>query len=348
MMPQAVRICLDGGAFTRGQQHGIALRQRLQHFVADGQCRLDYLTDSKLSPQYLQQLIEAHRQIVGAVMPDIALEIAGLAEGAGITYDHAWLLQLRREVIGYSAKTAGDCTTLATVKSAAILAQTIDLNGNLDDIIAVLDVTGPPISSIILSFAGLLGYLGINEAGLAIGLNLVLGGQWNPGVPPYLAIRHLLDTCETAHEAVERLKGIPLSSSRSFTLCDSRTSLVVEVLEGQFRVMEQKVSVHTNHYLHEDFVSADRLNVFARNSSMRRLEAARAFTDQQHFDVEACFKLFSASPICVKSTGNIRRERTVAAVVMSPMLGELNLRCGDPSLSKTVTYGLRNSRRMQL
>ncbi|MBJ9977626.1 peptidase C45 [Pseudomonas sp. S75] len=343
MTPQATRVCLRGDAFARGHQHGTALRERLQAFVADGQCRLDCLTDRDLSAQYLQHLVASHREVVCAVMPDIGLEIDGLAAGAGLSRDQAWLLQLRREVIGYHATTAGDCTTLATLQGESLLAQTVDLNGNLDDCIAVLDIQGTPCRALVLSFAGLLGYLGINEAGLAIGLNLVLGGTWRPGVPPYLAIRHLLDTCQTASQALERLRSLPLSSSRSFTLCDAQTALTVEVLEGECRVLEQQLLAHTNHYLHEDFLAQDRLNVFARNASLRRLEAARAFMQRPVIDAQGCFELFCAAPICVKGTGNIRKERTVAAVVMRPTHAEMQLRCGDPSLSNTSTYALTPS-----
>ncbi len=119
----------------------------------------------------------------------------------GLDRDLAWLLQLRRELLGYSRVTAGDCTAYAA--AGGVLAQTVDLNGNLDDQIAVLEVAGPPRRSLLLSFGGLLGYLGVNDAGVAVGLNLVLGGTWRPGVPPYLAIRHVLDTAESVDHAVE-------------------------------------------------------------------------------------------------------------------------------------------------
>jgi isopenicillin-N N-acyltransferase-like protein len=42
--------------------------------------------------------------------------------------------------------------------------------------------------------------------------------------------------------------------------------------------------------------------------------------------------------ICAGDTGDIRRERTVAAVVMVPDQGELHVRPGDPSRSRTATF----------
>ena len=48
--------------------------------------------------------------------------------------------------------------------------------------------------------------------------------------------------------------------------------------------------------------------------------------------------MLSRPPICVADTGDIRRERTVAAVVMLPDRGELHIRPGDPSRSTTQSF----------
>jgi predicted choloylglycine hydrolase len=308
--------------------------------MRDGLCRLSYLSQRPLWLEDLRTTIEAHRQIVEQHLPALAREIDGLAEGAGLSREQAWLLQLRREIIGYSRITSGDCTTFASVKNAPLLAQTVDLNGNLDDFISVLETEGPQYRSLILSFSGLLGYLGMNSAGLAVGLNLVLGGRWRAGIPPYLAIRHLLDSCDCVESALATLSKLPLSSSRSFTLCDTRWALCVEVLSDKTRVLEQKTPVHTNHYLHPAFVAHDELNIFARNSSLQRLAAVEALVAKSTCSVEQCFDLFSRAPVCVQDNGDIRRERTVAAVVMQPLSGIFYLRPGDPYRSTTQIFSL--------
>ena len=129
-----------------------------------------------------------------------------------------------------------------------------------------------------LSFGGLLGYLGVNSDGLAIGLNLVLGGDWRPGLPPYLAIRHLLDQAGSVAEALAILPGLPLASSRSLTLCDSGSVACAEIVDNELRLVEPggEIGVHTNHLLHPDLTPRDALNVFARNSSRLRLTAGQA------------------------------------------------------------------------
>ncbi|MFD7847703.1 C45 family autoproteolytic acyltransferase/hydrolase [Nocardia sp. NPDC059764] len=337
-----------GDSFAIGYQHGERLAARLRAFLADGLGRLDRLLPAPVTPSGLAPATIAYRRAVSAALPDLAAEVEGLAAGAGITSEQAWLLQIRREIMGYQrVPTSGDCTTYARLGSGAhptVLAQTVDLNGDLDDQIAVLRISrqDSPRTVLLLSFGGLLGYLGVNSDGLAIGLNLVLGGDWRPGVPPYLAIRHLLDTCATAARAVEMLRTIPLASSRSLTLADPVDSYCVEAIESSIHLVAQGDSVHTNHFLHPDLVARDELNVFARNASIRRHTACTSTLAAlpSTAGVPAHFDLLCQPPIRVPDHGDIRRERTVAAVVLTPADRRLHLRPGDPAHTETLAFQL--------
>jgi isopenicillin-N N-acyltransferase like protein len=335
-----------GTPFELGYQHGAARAAPLRAFLDDGLARLDRLAPAGI-PE-LSRLADYDAAIADAT-PALSTELDGLAEGAGLTRSQAVLLQARRELIGYQViRPGGDCTTYASRSGGPgggpVLAQTVDLNGDLDDQITVLDLepcqhSGPGRRTLVLSFGGLLGYLGLNSDGLAIGLNLVLGGTWGPGLPPYLAIRHLLDQAGSVAEALEILPGLPLASSRSLTLCDASTVACAELLGGELRLVD--APVHTNHFLHPDFAPRDELNVFARNSSLLRLRAGQqALADRAGGDPEEHFALLSRPPVCVAGTGDLRREKTVAAVVMLPDRGELYLRPGDPSRSATQCFRL--------
>ncbi|MFF4251309.1 C45 family autoproteolytic acyltransferase/hydrolase [Streptomyces sp. NPDC001663] len=332
---------LSGPPRARGLTHGRALAGRLRGFLDDSLARLGHLGDRPVDLDSLRPDIAAHREVVTRALPDLAEEIDGLAAGAGVDRDAAWLLQLRRELLGYSRVTAGDCTTYASVLGEPVLAQTVDLNGNLDDQIAVLAVSGPRHRSLVLSFAGLLGYLGVNDAGIAVGINLVLGGEWEPGVPPYLAIRHVLDTADTVDQAVETLRELPLASSRSFMICGADRTVCVEALGSQRSVLEGDELAHTNHFLDAGFAERDEINIFAKNSSRRRLETVREAGIPKASDTAGHHRLLSTPPILVPDNGDIRRERTVAAVILRPDLGEMRLWPGDPSAVPEQVHCLR-------
>lgn len=342
-------LCLSGNPFEVGFEHGAARADALTAFIHDDLCRINKLVPAAVTLAGLRPLLADYAAAITAATPALSLEIAGLADGVGIPLDVAVLLQARREIIGYQKIPArGDCTTYASLvagpSQSPVLAQTVDLNGNLDDQIAVLDISlsGSARRALVVSFGGLLGYLGINSDGLAIGLNLVLGGTWHPGLPPYLAIRHLLDNAGSVAEALEILNDLPLASSRSLTLCDRTAVACVEILGDQSRVTVAEQSAHTNHYLHPDFASADELNIFARNSSLLRLKACQSALAEatvcSGLGVEEHFGLLAQPAMCVGDTGDIRRERTVAAVVMLPQRRELHLRPGDPSRSSTQIF----------
>lgn len=335
-----------GDRYQVGRRHGAARADALRGFLGDSLARLNRLLPAPVTRAGLAPTLAAYDEVITRELPALAEELTGLADGAGIERDDALLLQLRRELLGYQKiPTRGDCTTYARAGAVPVLAQTVDLNGDLDDQIAVLDLeaSDAPRRVLVLSFAGLLGYLGVNSDGLAVGLNLVLGGDWRPGVPPYLAIRHLLDSASTVDEAVALLRELPLASSRSYTLCDAERVVCVETLGDEVRLPDAEAeTAHTNHFLHPDFTGYDELNVFAGNSSRRRLDACRARLASLAPDAspEDHFAVLAAPPICVPATGDIRQERTVAAVVMLPTRGELYVRPGDPSRHPTRRFAL--------
>jgi isopenicillin-N N-acyltransferase-like protein len=335
-------LILSGSAHERGRAHGAALRDPIRAFLADGIARLNHVVPVPYRRETLQPLLSAYAERIAVASPLLWQEIEGLAAGAGIECDEAVLLQCRRELTGYSRTLgAADCTSLArSTPFPPLLMQTIDLACEMQDQIQVLQLRGRGLAgggSRVLSFTGLLGYLGVNDAGLAVGLNLVLGGEWGPGLPPYLAIRHLIDHAHDVDEAIEILRDIPLASSRNFMLCDRRRAVAVERLGSEIRIIEGPSVAHANHFLDPDFSRRDELNVFARNSSLRRLDGMReraAELDGTDDDA-ALFEMLSAPPLNVQGPTDMRRERTVAAVVMRPDRGRLALRRGDPAQAIT-------------
>jgi isopenicillin-N N-acyltransferase like protein len=331
-LPAERRVQLRGSRRELGLQHGRQLQGAIDRFLHDRRARVEALLTDPGAHATLSERCGEHARLIERHLPDMAEEIHGLAEGAGIDVSDAYLLQLRRELVGFSAMpraaaAGGDCTTFGRCRGAvAVIGQTVDLNGDMAREATALDIThadGPRL--LMLSFTGLLGYLGLNDRGLAIGLNLVLAGRWQTGIPEYMVIRHLLDTCATVDEAIERMRSLPLASSRALTLCDGRRLVTVEHVLNEFELFEGEELVHANHFLHPRFQPVDELNPFARGSSLRRQDACAAALRALPFDAAPAqyLRMLDEPPIDVPPKADIRRECTVASALMRIAEGEL-------------------------
>lgn len=105
-------ITTTGSAYARGHQFGAATAEPIHHLLAG--------LDVDRSP------IAAYAKAIDQALPEIAEEIHGLAAGAAIAREDAYLLQMRREL---AAAAASDCSTFALAGRRPFLAQTIDLPG---------------------------------------------------------------------------------------------------------------------------------------------------------------------------------------------------------------------------
>jgi hypothetical protein len=161
----------------------------------------------------------------------------------------------------------------------------------------------------------------------------------------------VLDHASSVNEAIGLIRSCYLASSRTLVLCDARTTAVVE-FPGAGSGSAAAVEVgpefaHTNHFLNPGLAAVDELNVFARNSSQRRLDTCHKRLNElpPNAGPEDHMALLSTAPINVAPTADIRTERTVAAVVLRPEQGELHLRPGDPAGVATQVYALHRAHR---
>jgi isopenicillin-N N-acyltransferase-like protein len=343
-------IALCGTAYAIGFQHGRAIAGTLRSFLSDGFAHINKFRSVPLSRIEIADAVRQHARIIEEDQPDIAEELRGLAAGAGVSYEQAVLLQIRRELIREGPSGCSECTMLAAMQpeTGAILGQTIDLYPGMTDLGYVLTVEpdGAP-SYVTYTFAGLLGYVGLNAAGLAICINFVQSNDWQPGLSPYLLVRHLL-RFDGIDPCIAELKRIRRSSSRCLTVADRRRIVAIEMTARELRVIEGEKLFHTNHYVHEDLVPCDRMNVFSRNASKLRLARVQEIADERThpWDPDAIFDVLSdhsLAPIglCAHGTGDPRREETVASVVMQPRAGGLHARKGRTCERVTRSFVLR-------
>ena len=346
-------IILTGNAYERGLQHGQALALQIKGFLNDNRARINSIREFPLEENIIRAQLQQHAAIIEAQLPGIALELKGLAAGADITYEDALLLQYRVELMAYNNRNIleGDCSTIAInlPGQPIITGQTIDLPGNMTELGCIFRIipeneTDPEI--LIYGFAGLLGYMGMNSHGLSININMVVSDDWQPGISPYLLVRHLL-TLPTIDECIEELNKIKRSSSRSFLITKYNRMVNVELTANEIRILEDKMLMHTNHYLDNDLAARDKIHFLFKNSSVKRLkllqqllqEETEVINAEMLFDIFADHSLYPVG-ICAHGEGNIRRSETVAAVVMEPGRLVMYARRGYACTAATEKFSL--------
>ncbi|MEO6230957.1 MAG: C45 family peptidase [Ferruginibacter sp.] len=352
-MNKISEIILRGNAYERGLQHGQQLGPQIKDFLNDNKARVNSIREFPLSDDVIQSQVQLHAAVIEAELPEIATELKGLAAGAGISYEEAVFLQVRVELMSYGDQDLleGDCSTVAIKQPGhpTITGQTIDLPGNMTElgcVFRIIPENDDEPEILMYGFAGLLGYMGMNSHGLSININMVVSNDWQPGVSPYLLVRHFL-TLATTEECLQELNRITRSSSRSFVIADKTSLLNVEFTATQIRVLEETLMFHTNHYLDTDLIKEDKIHFLFKNSSIKRLKLLQQlFPSDENVSPETLFNIFADHTlypvgICAHGEGNIRRSETVGTVVMEPESFTMYARKGNACTGETEIFRMK-------
>lgn len=95
---------------------------------------------------------------------------------------------------------------------------------------------------------------GINECGLAVGLNFLLTKNYKIGINSGFLIRAILEKCKNTFDAIEFIKSMPLCSTQNIILADKDGNLaVVECSPNKVIVRENEdFIVSSNHFVSKD------------------------------------------------------------------------------------------------
>jgi isopenicillin-N N-acyltransferase-like protein len=196
--------------------------------------------------------------VVGRRWPDLVEEIEGIAGGAGVDARELVAVNARTELLG--PVHAAECSVIGRVGGGELrLAQNWDWHPDLAPsrvIVSARPGDGPWFHTV--TEAGILAKLGLNGAGVAVGLNFLTcsldGGT--DGLPIHLLLRAVLDRCERSVDALALLLGAPVSASSCITVATAEAGgdalFAVEVSPGGAAVVWPDASGalrHTNHFL---------------------------------------------------------------------------------------------------
>ncbi|HET8985916.1 MAG TPA: C45 family peptidase, partial [Trueperaceae bacterium] len=199
---------------------------------------------------------------------------------------------------------------------------------------------------IVYTTAGCVGMIGMNEAGLSVGINNLMAADGRPGVTWPFAVRAMLEK-ETRDDALEVLAGARLAGGHNYLVLDADgNGANVEAMptRSHTTLLASEVVAHTNHCLAPSTLAVERQReAGSQASSEARLadayrllgEAASRGDALSIEDVQGVTA--DTASICHRGTPPLF-VATCGAVVMRPATRELWAAAGMPSSEPYVRF----------
>jgi len=338
---------VSGSSYEMGRQHGIQAGDLVHRYLG----WIEKQTGKPLDE--LSRRVLAYLPCIERLNAQLLEEVRGLADGAGIRYEEALVCQARgaaasAPLAGSPAASEG-CTAFAFTGAATggrgpLAGQNQDLPPEFADVGIVLRLIpddGRP-RAITFTFAGQLGYMGMNQRGVAHFANALGNAAWQFGLPHYPLKRHLLELDSVA-ACLEVLGQHRLCSPANMVFCDGRGEIAdVEIRpEGiaEYRGPEPDMRLHTNHYLSDEFAPCE---TFAASDSPGRLErltelVKRAWGEITVETLQAILADHTGDPgaICRHGAGG---THSIAGYIAEPAAGRFHVRRGHGCTGTWTSY----------
>lgn len=345
-----------------GRQFGEAAAERIQRHR---DLALDRLRDrSQVAPDAALAAALAYRPYVLEHARFLDEEIQGVAEGSGLSLAEAYLLQLRAELAKQpaqrpSGETGDECTTFAvlpeaTANGSPLVGQNADLPAFYGEIGIVMEIVPDDMPRVLmLTPAGQVSYIGINDRGLGIFANFLTCDGWRVGFPRYgfsrVGLRY-----ETVDEAIAAIRALPRASSRNMIMLDSHgTAADLETTPARDARLDpvDGLLTHANHYVAETLLDKERSPVAqVANSRVRQgrmddlLRERRGTLDagvmQEILRDRACYP----DTLCRQSGDDPTSDViTFASVIAEPAAGQMWVAVGPPDAHPYRRYAFTDT-----
>jgi isopenicillin-N N-acyltransferase-like protein len=342
------RLVLRGSPSQLGTEHGTAFREDIRRYTDE---RVQLASNGSWAGRQAtledalalaEAMLPAHR----AYAPELAEEMEAMAEASGLSAAEGVIVggftdfvdAVRAQPVAVHEE--DNCTAVlvpdALAEGHGFLAQTWDMHDSATEHVVLLEIvpeSGP--RAFVYSTVGCLGQIGLNDAGIAIGINNLAATTGRIGVTWPFVVRKALQKTDI-EAALACVVEAELAGAHNYLLLDRYgRGYNVEAMPGCRTVtkLEDSPLVHTNHCLDADArrEQAERPRALLESSEgrLRRAGELLASHDPVTFErlvaltrdpVEICHR--SQPPFHIESSG---------AAIMRPATGELWAVWGLPS-----------------
>lgn len=354
-MPNLRLLEVSGTPFEMGRQHAAAYPKEIQELTEDRLSLSSNInwTGKELSRQEVLALGQACLPYHEAYAPELMDELRGLSAGTGLSITELMILNGFTDFVDtiycasalplVPAHPAGDNCTAFIVSAASaaegqgFLGQTWDMHETATPYLILL--RGKPeggLRFLAFTIIGCIGMIGMNEAGIAVGINNLVAGDGHPGVTWPFVVRKML-TQDNLEDALACITQAQLAGGHNYLLADSTgQGYNVEAMASRCHVQEVKTGtwVHTNHCLIAQNIEVERARLpRSRASSETRLNRGEELLNQTGItwtDLISLTRDHSAvNGICVHPEEPFYLE-SCGAAIMRPATREFRAVWGRP------------------
>ena len=350
------RLSLAGSPARLGSDHGAAFRDEIRRY-SDERVRL--ASDGSWAGRPATQgdvlalaraMLPAHR----AYAPDLYEEMAAMADASGLSPEEAVIVGGFTDFVDAVRAQAGaapeedDCTAVLVpgplAEGRGFLAQTWDMHDSATEHVVMLQLeSGGGPRACVFSTVGCLGQIGMNEAGIAVGINNLAAAVGRAAVTWPFVVRKALQQTEI-EAALACVVEADLAGAHNYLLLDRHgRGFNVEAMPGCRKVRELggEPFFHTNHCLDPEAQGEEaERSPGLLESSHRRLRRARELLRAEPVTLKHLMDLTrDAEGICQRARPPYNIESSGAAI-MRPASGELWAVWGLPSENEYERFHL--------
>ncbi len=342
------RLLLTGSPAQRGREHGSPFPDEIQAYTEDRIVLVmqgSWSGGRNLSRTEVLGLADSLIRPHAEYAPDLFREMESMADAAGISVPEAIIVGGFTDFIDvvrgtFDAAPEDDtCTAMmvpaaATATGHALYAQTWDMHDSATQHVVLLEIEDMEHPrAFVLTTLGCAGQLGMNEAGITVGINNLTAAQGQIGVTWPFVVRKALQQTTVDH-AVKTITESPVAGAHNYMVMGANgTGVNIEVMPQAFHVTEvvDRPYVHTNHCLYgetEAFQASKAPQLM--ESSQSRKQRAETMLREGPIDAERLMGITRDSQAVCQISRPPYHIESCGAAVMSPATGDFWAVAGRP------------------
>jgi isopenicillin-N N-acyltransferase like protein len=342
-------ITVAGSPRDMGRQIGEATRDEIRGFCEVALQRVNETV--RVSRKTAYSIAERSLPFAEEYVPHLVEELRGTAEAAGVSLIDLMLLQVRNQL---KPEPDAGCTSFSIANTAGgnpIVAQNWDNDPLLDEFTVVL--TRKPIgkpATMCVTQAGLIAYIGLNDAGVAACLNTLPAPSRDVGVPHYFTLRELYeaDSLNGCVQAVDRAqRAIPANIMLGTPQGPANLEVTIDRVDV-LRPGGRDWITHTNHCLHPELcaINDDFPELIQSHPRKDRIDAlltaCPAVVTVDNVQQMLCDHAGHPRSICRHPNDDAGTGywQTVFSVVIEPAQRQMHVTRGTPCDRPFETYSL--------